>query len=818
MEEVKAKQEEFWFTLLRKEDVQRLWNPELEIIFMLKGAGQIYFAEMKMSYSVKEKDIFVINSFEIHNFELEENAIALSFFVSLKFITSVCPEILKHKINCRSFLHAENKQESFNVIRCDLAQAFENRYKKTKDYVPYSKSRAVAILEDLNRYFLEKDGLTDNKSNWDMIKTAVNYIQCNYKENIMLEDLGKQTFLSETYISRSFKKTLGVPFTDYLALVRLSHAIRLMTGSDTLVKIAFESGFPNMNAMISAFKKYKEMTPGEYRKNVANNESCISGEEKRLEAEPDIFSSLMKYGSQEKKTECYTEQIKEITVPMNARKQKISSHWKRMMNAGYAKSLIDGTIQEELRYIQEKIHFEYIRVKGILDDDMCLLREDMNGMIITNYAYVDEVLDFILSVNAKPMIEIGYMPQILAKEKTYKSMRAGIISAPESIEEWQKLVKALMEHLVQRYGLGKVGKWLFAPWIPPDFAGFGMCGPTVYEDVYVASYDAIKSVDENLLVTGPGCADDGNYLKWFIDMCRRRGCMPEIITFRSYSAIEAEQEESGLKLIGNNESFLMATSGDEDYLQHVVESLNKLLQKEGLGNIPLVLEEWSNNIWQRDLCNDTCFKSAYLFKNILENNQNLSAMGYFALNDRIDEVPPAETTFHGGFGLFTKNNIPKSACRAMELLNQMGDTLVQSGEGYYITQKEDEIQIFLYNYCHYDLLYRYRHMVNMSSANRYQVFVPKESQAFYIQLADMEEGIYEVRRYGITRGGGSSYDEWVKMGAPEPLEQEEQEMLRNLSQPQYQRERVTVEAGERILGIKASLNPLDVWLLRIKLI
>ena len=35
-------------------------------------------------------------------------------------------------------------------------------------------------------------------------------------------------------------------------------------------------------------------------------------------------------------------------------------------------------------------------------------------------------------------------------------------------------------------------------------------------------------------------------------------------------------------------------------------------------HMPLIVEEWSNNIWQRDLCNDTCYKSAYLFKNILE--------------------------------------------------------------------------------------------------------------------------------------------------------------------------------------------------------
>ena len=191
-------------------------------------------------------------------------------------------------------------------------------------------------------------------------------------------------------------------------------------------------------------------------------------------------------------------------------------------------------------------------------------------------------------------------------------------------------------------------------------------------------------------------------------------------------------------------------------------------------------------------------------------------MGYFILNDRIDEVPPSADTFHGGFGLFTKNHIPKSACRAMELLGQMGDRLLCRGEGYYITRSEEEIQIFLYNYSHYDLLYRYRHVVNMSKTKRYNVFVSKEAQAFYIRLENMKNGSYQVRRYSITREGGSSYDAWVKMGAPEPLDREEEEMLRVLSRPLYRRENVEVKDG--ILGIKASLNPQDVCLIKIKIL
>lgn len=279
-----------------------------------------------------------------------------------------------------------------------------------------------------------------------------------------------------------------------------------------------------------------------------------------------------------------------------------------------------------------------------------------------------------------------------------------------------------------------------------------------------------------------------------------------------------EAENSGLKLISNNESFYLAVNGDENALRHSVREIRAIMREEGLGGLPLVVDEWSNNIWQRDLCNDTCYKSAYLFKNILENNSHLNGIGYFSTDDRLNEVPPSPDLFHGGFGLFAKYGIPKSAYRAMELLAQMGDRLLKCGEGYYITCCDREIQIFLYNYCHYDMLYRYRHTANMTKTDRYRVFNPKEPQAFHIQLDNARPGKYRIRRYSISpSSGGSSYDAWVRMGAPDPLTKEEISLLHHLSHPDYRVETAVVSDVESRISIKADLNPHEVCLIKVNM-
>lgn len=804
--------EQFWFTLLHSGAPRELWHPELEVVFLLQGTGRVYFSDLKTTYTLREKDIFTVNSFEVQSFELDEGAAALSLSIMPEFVGSVAPELLKYRVNCRSFLYVEEKQLAFDVLRQDLARAFQTVNKRDKTGASFSKSSATAILEDLSRYFLDDSHPLESGRVQQTLKQITQYIQNHYREKITLEELAKHTFLSKTYLSRCFTRYLGIPFTGYLELLRLSHAARLLAGQGSLSWIAEESGFPNVNAMIHAFKRIRGVTPGEYRRTL-NRWGETNPRWEMPEEGRGVFDALLCYAAPPSAVLPAAERVQELTVDAAGKKEPLPPHWKRLLNAGYARSLTDGTIQQELRRMQKTVGFEFLRVKGILDDDMCLLRLDMNGNPVMNFTYVDEGIDFILSLGAKPMLELSFMPGLLAKNASALSMRGGILSAPKDLARWQALIITLMTHLKERYGESAVSLWLFSPWLSLDFVDVGLCSREEYEDVYAASCHAIRQVLPQAIIVGPGSVNFQACWPRYLEMCRSRGCMPDIISFRSYAAV-GEREEDGMKLIGNNESFPAAVSEDENFLAHTTTEIRAILKRDGLEDMPLILEEWSNNIWQRDLCNDTCYKSAYLFKNILENTRSLSAMGYFALNDRLDEVPPAPETFHGGFGLFTQDGIPKSACLALELLAQMGDKLLQQGEGYLISQRGAEFQIFLYNYSHYDLLYRYRHVANISKTNREQVFIHQESKAYYIRLRNLPEGTYQVRRYGITRAGGSSYDDWLRMGAPSPLSQEERDLLVRLACPQYRAEQVSTAEGE--LHIRASLASRDVCLIRIR--
>lgn len=151
------KQDDFRITLLRSDNLAESWQPELHVVFILRGTGKFLH---KTAYAVHEGDIFTINGLEGQNLSLEKNAIALCLGISFDFIASVCPDILKYNMNCYSFLYGESQQESFDILRRDLAKAFQTHYKNESRHEIYLKNKVVAILEDMVRYFLDLYELT----------------------------------------------------------------------------------------------------------------------------------------------------------------------------------------------------------------------------------------------------------------------------------------------------------------------------------------------------------------------------------------------------------------------------------------------------------------------------------------------------------------------------------------------------------------------------------------------------------------------------------------------------------------------------------
>lgn len=99
-----------------------------------------------------------------------------------------------------------------------------------------------------------------------MAEKLVEMIHARYDQDISLEMLATELNFHPVYVSRVFKREVGVPFSDYLADYRMSTAKKLLESTSLkIAEIGERLQYKNNSAFIRTFKKKYEMTPGQYR-------------------------------------------------------------------------------------------------------------------------------------------------------------------------------------------------------------------------------------------------------------------------------------------------------------------------------------------------------------------------------------------------------------------------------------------------------------------------------------------------------------------------------------------------------------------------
>jgi AraC-like DNA-binding protein len=98
------------------------------------------------------------------------------------------------------------------------------------------------------------------------ITKIVRYLNDHFTEALALPDLANRFTMSPYYLSRTFKSTTGFTYSEYLNLIRLKEAQRLLRETELkITEIALQTGFENFSHFGKAFKKMALLSPRAYR-------------------------------------------------------------------------------------------------------------------------------------------------------------------------------------------------------------------------------------------------------------------------------------------------------------------------------------------------------------------------------------------------------------------------------------------------------------------------------------------------------------------------------------------------------------------------
>jgi xylan 1,4-beta-xylosidase len=412
--------------------------------------------------------------------------------------------------------------------------------------------------------------------------------------------------------------------------------------------------------------------------------------------------------------------------------------------------------------------------------------EDEKGSPVYDYGVIDRMCDIWLSSNCKPFFEIGFMPMDLADTgglegkswvhyNEYK--RIGWNRPPKDYDKWYGLIRALIQHLLDRYGQKELESWYFEMWNEPDISYWsGTHGEfcKLYDYTEAAIHDVCGSLRFGGPATCGALSRDGkaaNFLRDFLEHTRRgknfrTGKTGTRLDFTSFHAK------------GGGYSFTTRKGpADPPSVQKLLDQVRiggTIIKEGGYGDLECILSEADPDGWAAggrfdnpvfDFRNTEYYASyvASVYKNIHD----------LAAELKMDIRPLAWAfMFEGercfeGTRTFSTQGIDKAVMNVFKLFAKLGSQLVElnsSGaggpekhraagpgaeiDGWAVMTGTKSLEAFIY--CHED---------TWDTEGYYPVEFTVNNLPF--------KGPCRITHYRIDKDHSNAYGEWVRQGRPD---------------------------------------------------
>lgn len=218
-----------------------------ECIVLLKGTMKVTVD--KHAYTLHQGEALLIFPNQIHALESEQSEHILCIF-SPRLVSAYHSGLVGKLPDDNHFTPHTHYVET-------LKQLTQNSSIAEKKGLLYS----LCAQFDATASYTSKQ--TDTK---DLLHKIFSFVEDHFKTDCSLTMLAKTIGYDHAYLSRFFKKMVGIPFNTYVNHYRLSHACYLMENTTlSIIQCAYESGFTSIRSFNRNFQQQYQMPPKEFR-------------------------------------------------------------------------------------------------------------------------------------------------------------------------------------------------------------------------------------------------------------------------------------------------------------------------------------------------------------------------------------------------------------------------------------------------------------------------------------------------------------------------------------------------------------------------
>jgi len=454
-----------------------------------------------------------------------------------------------------------------------------------------------------------------------------------------------------------------------------------------------------------------------------------------------------------------------LSLDFSKEKGAHSRMFAECIGAGRANEGLRADWHEQLKFIKQQIDFKYIRMHGLLSDDMGVYFEDKSGNPIYNWQYIDKLFDFLLSIKMKPFVELGFMPIALASGSNTIFWWKGNITPPKDYKKWGDLIRNLALHFKERYGEVEVKTWYFEVWNEPNLREFFTGNQNDYFKMYTVAANAIKEASKNFRVGGPATATSA-WIPEFISYCSTNKVPVDFISTHMYGVKAGSVDPDGTKgtVLNPNPN---AITGEILRSRQQIES-------SAMPGLELHYTEWSSSYTPTDPIHDSYHQAAYILNKIKNAGTAPTSMSYWVFTDIFEEHGPRTTPFHGGFGLLNYQGIKKPAFYSYKFLTYLGETELVNNDAasWACKDKKGNVQVLLWDFT----------FTHPGDSVNDQVFYKRDLPAknkgtVKVEVKNVPAGNYTLDVYKVGYRVNDAYSTYFDLGSPKQITRDHEKII-----------------------------------------
>ena len=226
-------------------------------------SGDVTYTIEGRSYDLQPNDIVFVEAGEVHKPVINSDA------PYERIVIYVSPDYLysqqRENADLNTCFHQAHKEQS-HVLRMksfsnsrinSCIQRLENSL-QDKDFANelYHEVLFLEFMIELNRAALcDEITYLNNTSANQTILSVIEYLNTHLTEDICIDTLSEQFFLSRYYLMHTFKEETGYTIGNYLATKRLLLAKEMIASGKPITDVCYACGYKNYSTFSRAYKK-----------------------------------------------------------------------------------------------------------------------------------------------------------------------------------------------------------------------------------------------------------------------------------------------------------------------------------------------------------------------------------------------------------------------------------------------------------------------------------------------------------------------------------------------------------------------------------